>query len=201
MLADGVYATRNKVWYVLRLRQSRSTPQLAPDLTKLSRCINEGVRLRANILVAIFCGLRASELRGLRWADIDFEAKQLNLTQRADASHRIGNLKSRAAYRSIPCRPIVINALREWKLVYPKPDTGKKDAAGKPIEVLELAFPNGLGKVEGHSNVLERGLEPALIAAGLAESRQVRILPGSPLPRRSFRNFDFIVVSVGILGL
>jgi integrase len=58
--------------------------------------------------------LRASELRGLPWADIDFETKQLNLTQRADASHRIGRFKSKAAYRSIPCPPIVINALREF---------------------------------------------------------------------------------------
>lgn len=90
-------------------------------------------RWRPVILVAIFCGLRASELRGLRWADIDFDGKQLNLTQRADASHRIGRLKSKAGYRSIPCPPIVINTLREWRLQCPKGDQG-------------LAFPNKLGK-------------------------------------------------------
>ncbi|MCS3449553.1 integrase [Bradyrhizobium elkanii] len=145
-----------------------------PSKPELQAIINAATgRWRPVILVAIFCGLRASELRGLRWADIDFDAKQLNLSQRADASHRIGKLKSKAAYRSIPCPPIVINALREWKLVCPKRDTGKKDATGKPVEILELAFPNGLGKVESHSNLLERGLEPLLIAAGLAESRPV----------------------------
>ncbi|MGK7056874.1 tyrosine-type recombinase/integrase [Bradyrhizobium sp. 1050_B9_N1_2] len=115
-------------------------------------------RWRPVILVAIFCGLRASELRGLRWEDVDFDAKQLNLSQRADASHRIGKLKSRAAYRSIPCPPIVINTLREWKLQSPKGDLG-------------LAFPNGMGKVESHSNVLERGLEPILKAAGIAKGK------------------------------
>ncbi len=77
-------------------------------------------RWRPVILVAIFCGLRASELRGLRWADVDFDARQLNITQRADASHKIGKLKSKAGYRSIPCPPIVINVLREWKLVCPE---------------------------------------------------------------------------------
>src|SRR5215216_1740164 len=41
-------------------------------------------RWRALVLVAVFCGLRASELRGLRWADVDFEARQINVRQRAD---------------------------------------------------------------------------------------------------------------------
>jgi len=126
-----------------------------PTKGELQAIINTAAgRWRPVILVAIFCGLRASELRGLRWADIDFEAKQLNLTQRADASHRIGKLKSKAAYRSIPCPPIVVNALREWRLQCPKGDQG-------------LAFPNGLGKVESHSNLLERGLESILKAAGV----------------------------------
>jgi integrase len=89
-------------------------------------------RWRPVILTAIFCGLRASELRGLAWANVDLEAKQLSLTQRADAAHRIGKLKSRSAYRSIPCPPIVLNALREWKLACPKRDTGKKDAKVSP---------------------------------------------------------------------
>lgn len=137
-------------------------------------------RWRPVILVAIFCGLRASELRGLRWADVDFEARQLSLTQRADASHRIGKLKSKAGYRSVPCPPIVINALREWKLICPKRDTGKKDANGDPVKVLELVFPNGLGKVESHSNLVERGLDPILIAAGLSETRPVLDAAGKP---------------------
>jgi integrase len=130
-------------------------------------------RWRPIILTAIFCGLRASELRGLSWANVDLEAKQLNLTQRADASHRIGRLKSKAAYRSIPCPPIVLNALREWKLVCPKRGADKKDANGEPIKVLDLVFPNGVGKVESQSNLLERGLHPILVAKGITEPSPV----------------------------
>lgn len=126
-------------------------------------------RWRPVILTAIFCGLRASELRGLAWANVDLEAKQLSLTQRADAAHRIGKLKSKSAYRSIPCPPIVLNALREWKLACPKRDTGKKDANGDPVKVLDLVFPNGVGKVESHSNLLERGLHPILVAQKITE--------------------------------
>jgi integrase len=113
-------------------------------------------RWRPVILVAIFCGLRASELRGLRWSDIDFDARQINVNQRADASHRIGKLKSKAGYRSIPCPPIVLNALREWRLACPKGDLG-------------LVFPNGIGKVESHSNLIERGFEPIQKAAGVTD--------------------------------
>ena len=79
-------------------------------------------RWRPLILTAIFCGLRASELRGLRWADVSFDAKLISVAQRADASHKIGRLKSKAGYRSIPCPPMVLHSLREWKLVCPKGD-------------------------------------------------------------------------------
>ena len=34
-------------------------------------------RWRPLVLVATFCGLRASELRGLRWLDIDFDERQI----------------------------------------------------------------------------------------------------------------------------
>jgi integrase len=109
---------------------------------------------RALVLVATFCGLRASELRGLRWADIDFEARLINVTQRADASHVIGKLKSKAAYRSLRLSPLVLNALREWQLTCPKGD-------------LDLVFPNGLGKVESYANLIDRGFGPIQIAAGV----------------------------------
>jgi integrase len=75
----------------------------------------------------------------------------------------------------------VLNALREWKLVCPKRDTGKKDTNGESVMALDLAFPNGLGKVESHSNLVERGLDPILIAAGLSEARNVLNDTGRPV--------------------
>jgi integrase len=108
---------------------------------------------RAMVLVAVFCGLRASELRGLRWADVDFEERLIKVTQRADASHVIGKLKSKAAYRSLRLSPMVLNALREWKLACPKGE-------------LDLVFPNGVGKVESYANLIERGFGPIQVSAG-----------------------------------
>jgi integrase len=111
-------------------------------------------RWRPLILVAIFCGLRASELRGLRWDDVNFEDREISIKQRADARNKIGRLKSKAAYRSIPMPSMVVNTLREWRLSCPKGELG-------------LVFPSGAGKVESHSNVAQRGLEPVLRKAGI----------------------------------
>lgn len=125
-------------------------------------------RWRPLLLVATFCGLRGSELRGLRWSDVDLQARKISVAQRADASHKIGKLKSKAAYRSIHMPPVVVQALREWKLLCPKGDLG-------------LVFPNGLGKVESHSNILERGLHPVLLAGGFTVPAPVLDDGGKPI--------------------
>jgi integrase len=77
-------------------------------------------RWRPVLLTAIFTGLRASELRGLRWADLDLKAGELHVRQRADRFNSIGRPKSEAGERTIPLSPMVINTLREWKLACPK---------------------------------------------------------------------------------
>jgi len=137
---------------------SRGNPRpVIPSKQELQAIIaNAQGRWRPIILVAIFCGLRASELRGLRWADINFESRLIEVAQRADAARRIGMLKSKAGYRSIPCPPIVLNALREWKLACPKGD-------------LDLAFPNLAGRVESYAILMGRGFDPIQKAAGVVD--------------------------------
>lgn len=125
-------------------------------------------RWRPLILTATFCGLRASELRGLRWQDVDLEKREIRVHQRADRFNDIGRPKSISGERTVPAPPMVINALREWKLACPKRDSGKKGEDGERIMVLDLVFPNGTGKVEQLNNILRRGLHPAWVAAGVA---------------------------------
>jgi integrase len=140
---------------------------------------------RALVLVAVFCGLRASELRGLRWVDVDFEARQINVNQRADIYHKIGKLKSKSAYRSIPCPSLVLNALREWKLQCPKGDLG-------------LVFPNGSGKVEALSNVMQRGFDPIQVAAGVTAFQPVLDDFGKPIVNNAG---DPVMREVGKYGM
>jgi integrase len=115
-------------------------------------------RWKAFLLVAIRCGLRASELRGLRWQDVDFKKSELHVHQRADAYNQIGPPKSEAGERTVPVPPTTLNTLREWKMACPK-----QKASGRPHYV----FPNGEGNVEAHANIITRGLIPTLLKAGV----------------------------------
>jgi integrase len=128
-------------------------------------------RWRPLLLTAIFTGLRASELRGLRWQDVDLDRRTVHVRQRADRFNDLGNPKSDAGERSVPLPPIVVNALKEWRLACPRPRTGERDEDGKPImdeiKPAQLVFPNGQGKVETLSNIVKRGFMPAQIAAGV----------------------------------
>jgi len=112
-----------------------------------------GGRWRPLLLTAIFTGLRASELRGLRWKDVDLKGAALHVRQRADRFNEIGKPKSAAGERVVPLPPIAVNTLREWKLACPK-------------SALDLVFPTGTGGVENHSNIVQRGLAPVQVAAG-----------------------------------
>ena len=132
-------------------------------------------RLRPFVVTAIFTGLRASELRGLRWVDVNFEARAVHVRQRADRFNAIGRPKSEAGERSVPMPPPVLNTLREWKLACPK---GNAD----------LVFPNGKGNVESLRNIVQRLLIPCEIAAGvtIADGKTVRAkYPGL----HTFRHF------------
>lgn len=125
-------------------------------------------RWRPLLLTAIFCGLRASELRGLRWIDVDFDKRAIRIHQRADRFNEIGQPKSEAGERTVPAPPIALNSLKEWKLACPKGDLG-------------LVFPNGAGNVESLANIINRGLIPAQIAAGIVVDSGKKGDEGNPI--------------------
>ena len=108
-------------------------------------------RWRPLLIVAAFTGLRASELRGLRWTDVDLKAGVTRVAQRADKHGQIGPPKSKAGRRTVPIGPFVVNTLKEWRLQNPH----------------ALVFCNGAGNVESLENIVQRGLIPTLTAAGL----------------------------------
>jgi integrase len=55
-------------------------------------------RIKPLLMVAAFTGLRSSELRGLRWCDVDLKNSELHVRQRADRYGVIGKPKSKASY-------------------------------------------------------------------------------------------------------
>jgi integrase len=127
-----------------------------PEPKEVARMVNattKGSRLRALLMTAASTGLRASELRGLRWSDVDLKAGELHVRQRADRWNEIGPPKSEAGRRSIPLGPELIHALKEWKLPCPKSEH-------------DLVFPTSTGAIDHHKNML-RALEPVMKAAGV----------------------------------
>jgi integrase len=113
--------------------------------------------VRALIVTVIFTGLRASELRGLCWEDIDLVGATLVVRQRADRWNRLGSPKSAAGRREIPLAPLVVNTLREWRLACPPGPLG-------------LVFPNTKGNVQSLPNLHRRGLGELQVKAGIAEN-------------------------------
>jgi integrase len=126
-------------------------------------------RWRPFLITATFTGMRASELRGLTWEDVDLQRKVIHVRQRADQWGVIGSPKSEAGHRTIPMSPMVVNVLREWKLACPRLG-GAEGEAGR----LWLVFPNGQGKPESHANIINRGFLPTQIKAGVADAHPDR---------------------------
>ena len=113
---------------------------------------------RPLLVTAVFTGLRASELRGLTWDDVDLKNKVIHVRQRADLWNQIGSLKSGAAKRMVPMSPMVLNVLKAWQLECPKGELG-------------LVFPNGKGKVQALSNIYNRGLAPLQVRCAIVNDK------------------------------
>jgi integrase len=139
----------------VKIRAGRDFPSKAEANVILAKAAG---RLRPLIIAAVFTGMRASELRGLRWSDVDLDAKLIRVRQRADAWGAIGRPKSEAGERDIPLTPMVVNALREWRLACPKGE-------------LDLVFPNGRGEVETLSNIANRFWYPLQRKTGIVDEQ------------------------------
>src|ERR1700677_4937106 len=72
------------------------------------------VRDRATVLLAGSTGLRRSEVIALTWSDLDSRTMEVNVL-RSCVRNRFGKTKTEASRRPVPLRPIVLNALLDWR--------------------------------------------------------------------------------------
>jgi integrase len=111
------------------------------------------------LATAAFTGMRASELRGLRWGDVDFDNKLVHVRRRADQRRMIGDPKSVAGTRTIPLIELVAGALRaHW-------------SKGKWTEADDYVFCNSRGRIAFYLALQGRGFVPVQIAAGIDPPR------------------------------
>jgi integrase len=104
-------------------------------------------------IVAVMTGAREGEILGLKWSDIDWDNKQLQI-QRTFNNSRFFLPKTKESRRKIDLPPLVLRELKKWRLACPKNE-------------FDLIFPNKQGKPINHRNMVQRYFQPALKAAGL----------------------------------
>jgi integrase len=129
----------------------KGTDYPTPDEIRALIAVLKG-KWRVFFLTAAFTGLRASELRGLSWADetrpefgVNLKTAKIYVRQRADYRNVIGPPKSKAGSRTVPLGPRVLNALREWKLQYPRSD--RRDNIARVFQLYQRRA--GIVKVDG----------------------------------------------------
>jgi integrase len=145
----------------------------------------------ALVCLAAYAGLRASELRGLRWTDLKLDAKPtVTVSQRADRWAQIGSPKSDAAKRTVPLGEPTAQALRAWKIEQP-PITYREDGE-KRQRPATLVFGTGRDKPETLPNIRARLLAPAMIRAGVSipalddAGKPVKDKDGKPVMRSKY---------------
>jgi integrase len=140
---------------------------------------------RAVIAVAAFTGLRASELRGLRWIDVDLKKRELHVRQRADRLNVIGAPKSDAGTRTVPFGAPIAKILSEHKL----------KSGG-----CELVFPNPEGAIVRLTSLV-KGLKSACRRAGVVTPERKAKYTGLHCLRHFYASWSINRVVDGGCGL
>lgn len=163
------YVGQNVCRGVTLKRGSREKPKVAPPSKEHMRLLiaaaeNGRPMDKPLLLVLLFAGLRASEVRALPWRNVDLKRSMITVDQRADYRNVIGAPKSAAGRRTIPVPDLVIAELRKWKLRC-------------PASKLDLVFPSQEGTPIFHANLVTGFQEPLQLAAALTAQRMENAKP------------------------
>lgn len=108
------------------------------------------------VKTTVLTGMRASEVLGMAWPNVDLRAGVISVEQRLGDGGKLGPVKSEAGRRRISIPDSLRRALAEWKLACPKGP-------------LELVFPNMSGKPESLTNIYKRFWFPLQRSAKVVE--------------------------------
>lgn len=161
------YVAQNVASGVTVKRKARETKPVVPPTKEQMRGIIQAAGAadakpmeKPLVLVLLFAGLRASEVRALPWRNVDLAAGTITINQRADFKNVIGPPKSKSGFRTIPLPPMAVTALKRWKLQCAK-------------SALDLVFPSDSGTPIFHPNLTGRFLDPLLARAGMTRPKLV----------------------------
>jgi integrase len=106
---------------------------------------------------AVLTGMREGELLGLKWSDINWFSRQVEVNRTYNHG-QFYKPKSKTSRRKIDMAPELVGELKKWKLACPPSD-------------LDLVFPSEAGTPSDAANMLKRRFFPALKRAKLPRIR------------------------------
>lgn len=109
------------------------------------------------VWTAIMTGARQGEILGLKWQDVDFQKKQININRTFNHG-RFFSPKTKESIRAIDCPPSLLKELRLWKVASPANEN-------------DLVFANEAGEAMNYSNMVQRHFFKGLKDAKLSRIR------------------------------
>jgi len=105
---------RNPIRLVRQSAKRKAAPSVfTPDeIRSLGNALD--FREKTLVLLAAYTGLRQSEMFGLKWSDIDFDLKLINVT-RSIAYGVVGPCKTESSQRPVPAHSFLLEALATWR--------------------------------------------------------------------------------------
>jgi len=105
---------RNPVQWVRQSAKRKKIPAVLEIEEVRSLLGALAMRERTMVLLDVVTGLRASELFGLKWVDIDFNKNEVSVT-RSIVMQVVGSCKTEASQKSVPLDPVLARTLRTWR--------------------------------------------------------------------------------------
>ena len=112
--------------------------------------------LTERVYLAACLGLRASEIVGLEWGDLNWENLTL-LVRRSVVHGRVGETKTEASRLPLPVDPRLADAFQE--------NLGRSVHRGPS----DFVFANRAGKPRWQESILQRQINPAALRAGIGK--------------------------------
>jgi integrase len=139
---------------------------LSPEQAQHFLAAAEGNRMEAMFNVLLLGGLRPGEAYGLKWTDIDFDAKAVTIQRalsRTKSKWRLEEPKTAKSRRTVPLPPKVMDLLREHR----KTQKEHRLASQSPYTDHGLVFATRTGQPLDAQNVNFQYLKGVLTKAGL----------------------------------
>jgi integrase len=154
-----------------KVRQEEITPLSAEQANKLLDVTrNERDSFEALYALALTTGLRIGELLGLKWSDIDLDARRLRVSRQLQRSSQEGLIFTEpkaASRRTVDLPTSTVEALKRHR----KRQVEETLKAGGAYQDNDLVFAGPLGEPIGSEKVTQRAFKPLLKRTGLPEIR------------------------------